>query len=242
MLRSPLAESISPGSRPKGLAIGVLTHPNHGLRRQAIRRTWGAVHAAGVVSGLRVTLRFVVGTSKLQIHLDEQRRFGDLLELSAVAEDWSVLHKTLGWIQVALSWGPEWIACTDDDAYVRLELVTSDLQRVASLGYERVAYGPAEWFAFDRRTGILGPWGKNVKHATRAWHEAAHARYHPAVSNRTRGTDLTPPFPFLKVMVAARPSPRRIETGSRPRSAPPSSVPSNPLRSKPPCPTSYRVP
>ncbi|KAL1527778.1 hypothetical protein AB1Y20_009163 [Prymnesium parvum] len=173
------------------LAVGVLTHPSHTGRRAAIRETWAAACIPeGRVLGVAVRLRFIVGRSSLLTHLPELRSSGDLLVLPAVQESWSVLHKTLAWIRVAMEWRPRWVACVDDDAYVRLTLVLSDLLRLAQRNYSRVMYGPLEWFAFDRKTGILGPWGKNVGHAARSWRAAnATAR---------GGGQLTPPFPFLK--------------------------------------------
>ena len=179
--------SMSSVRPPALLAVGVLTHPNHAARRRAVRETWG--DASSCADDFSLRLRFVVGESKLTAH-EPEMHLGDMLVLPYVSESWSVLLKTLGWLRHALAWGPSWVACVDDDAYVRLPLVLSDLRRVTAMGLSRVMYGPTEWFAFDRLSGILGPWGKNVGLASRAWREATAAPSRPL--------NLTPPFPFLK--------------------------------------------
>ena len=178
------------GTPARLLAIGVLTHPNHVARRQAVRETWGDPrHTNHGDSYVGWALRFVVGESKLTTHKAELY-LRDILVLPYVSENWSVLLKTLGWLRHALAWKPDWISCVDDDAYVRMPLVLSDLQRLATTGLSRVMYGPTEWFAFDRLSGILGPWGKNIGFASRAWRAATAAASRPL--------NLTPPFPFLK--------------------------------------------
>ena len=183
-LGSPSAAVLPTSGSELLLAVGVLTHPDNGERRRAVRETWGGAHET---VGRRVLLRFVVGNSSATIHLAEQRVQRDIVTL-AVRENWSVLDKTVGWLKAALEWSPRWVAATDDDAFLRLSMVVPDLALLSAHGFERVAYGPVEWYTFDRESGILGVWGSNPGQAGRGW-----------LQEQRRGNlRLTRPFPFLK--------------------------------------------
>eukprot|EP00966_Prymnesium_polylepis_P302120 6980031-Prymnesium_polylepis.1 len=222
------------------VALGVLSALPSADRRAALRSSWASAEA---LCESRVLLRFVLAQSSSDASgalAAEQQTYRDLFFLQDylphVADGDMYATKAFGWLHVALRMTTaHYIALADDDAYVNIAMVTSDLRLAQDRGLSRVAYGAVEWFAYELESGATHSWGFGEKTAAFAW------RQRTARGRSAHGRPWATPFPFLKgpLMAFDRAVARDLSDGSHAietRTTPPQvSNPSAPLNVYPDC-------
>ena len=125
-----------------------------------MRSTWGKSPLIG--DGRPARLRFVVAVlpEANRSLLAEQRKHSDLYLVHGVADGNSYTAKVFPWLHDAPQLlSASFVAIVDDDAFVSVARVISDLAVVAASGRQRVVYSAFEWFAYQRNTGQFDAWG-----------------------------------------------------------------------------------
>ena len=188
---APTADALITLQREIFLVVGVMSHPDPAIaahRRHTIRETWGR-HIANAAHG-RTILRFVVSEADWSSQGGWSGRAPadqlPLPELRACAgcEGRLYVFRLLGFLRAALRLHrPRWMIKTDDDAYVRVELVRRDLHRIEAARLENVVYGAVEWQSFSATQYAEFAWASGEAHAGRAWRRAIKIKRRTATAN-----------------------------------------------------------
>ena len=197
----PAREWANVAPAPPFLVLGVLSAVASSDRRNALRSSWAS---PALLRQHRVQVRFVLAarfaSSSSNVLRIEQSRFDDLLFLQdsipQVADGDHYGTKAFGWLHVALRLAstPRFIGLADDDAFVDLALVTSDLHLVEKRQLRRVAYGAFEWCAYEVDLGLMHSWGFGERTAALTW----LARTSRAPARNDSQSSWSHPFPFVK--------------------------------------------
>eukprot|EP00966_Prymnesium_polylepis_P056354 1303743-Prymnesium_polylepis.1 len=156
------------------IALGILSRVVSFERRALVREHWGAGSAGSAVH-LRFVLALPSNATKVAVK-EEDRVHRDLhIDQSAREGPWYA-WKVFGWFRhcVRTLVGISFVAIADDDAYVALGRLVSDLRAVVASGRTRVVYAAFEWFSWHRNTGRFDTWGGSLRSAlgtTYAWRE-----------------------------------------------------------------------
>ena len=139
------------------LLIIILTGPNYGTRRNAMRMTWLNV------TGFTFVRRFVVGTSDLdnatrkQLE-QEQNLHGDMLLLQHFKDSYKQLTRKLlnTFIWISENVDCAFVMKADDDTFARLDVIEQELKVKYSL-IDNLYWG---FHRGDSRVKYTGPWAE----------------------------------------------------------------------------------
>ncbi|XP_039260576.2 beta-1,3-galactosyltransferase brn-like [Styela clava] len=114
--RSNLLNLTDPGLR-WSMIVFVKSHTSHRSRRMLARMSWASFE---YVDGIRIETIFIVGKAENQIEQsqleDENKKYGDLLQINIEEKYSNVGLKTLAGMQYAAShFPPDWMYVTADD-------------------------------------------------------------------------------------------------------------------------------
>ena len=148
------------------LFIVILTSPNGKDRRTAIRETWLSKLSNGDTLDRPVVAKFIIGVKELTPeHMknleDENKLHRDILFLPELKDAYKELPskvlQTYKWIDQNVN--SSYILKVDDDSFVRLDLIISELKSTYSA--RRLYWG---FFRGDAHVKFAGPW------AEKNWH------------------------------------------------------------------------
>lgn len=141
------------------VAFGVLSRAKAFNRRSLIRSTWGGSALLG--RGRPSLLRFIVAfDDKYRKVVQEQNDHRDIYLVTGNSEGAWYAGKVLSWLRHAIRlYRPLFVATVDDDAFVVVHRVVSDLGQIHASGERHVVYSAFEWFAYQRNTGNYDAWG-----------------------------------------------------------------------------------
>ena len=154
------------------LVVGVMSHPDPAIamhRRRTVRESWGR-HLP-----TRTILRFVVSQADYNSHETAKPDLMPLPELDdcSACESRLYVFRLLAFLKAALrAYRPRWLMKTDDDAFLRLEIVRRDLRRIEAEVQPGVVYGAVEWQSFSPSQYAEFGWASGEAHAARAWRRA----------------------------------------------------------------------
>jgi len=138
------------------LFVAVLTSPKGFLRRRAIRETWLNLQKTETVA------RFFIGVKDLNPVLlkdlaNEQKNYGDLVFILNLKDSYQNLTqkllKTLIWIHSNVN--TEFVMKVDDDSFVRINVLFSELKKREEIG--RIYWG---YFRGSANVKRIGPWAE----------------------------------------------------------------------------------
>ena len=142
------------------LLVFVMSSPKGHLRRKAIRETW---FKFDMYNEKKVCRKFVVGTKNLNPTIvtdltNEYNKNQDMLFLDNLVDSYhsltTKLLQTMIWISKSLR--SFFVMKVDDDSFVRLDVLISDLKKKSSLS--RVYWG---YFKGDSNVKVTGEWAEN---------------------------------------------------------------------------------
>ena len=168
------AVQVDDAARNPSLLLGVLSTAGLVSRRNLVRSTWGGSRLRH-----RCMLNFILAEhdERNDNVAAEQRTHADLFFAHGIA-DGSVFYaeKLFVWLSHAVRAAPPsagFVGFADDDAYVSVDGILSDLDTVKANGRaERAVVAAFQWFAYDRMSGQPDAWGpslRSVRGSEHAW-------------------------------------------------------------------------
>lgn len=158
-----------------GVFWTIVSTPHHYWRRYAIRESLSTAEP--------VAHCFLVNpTSYTRV---EAKAHGDLCLSSKAHVGYDTVDKTFEQIR-RLRWRYEWLLFSDDDAFVDIRTMLSNVAIIArELNHTNAVYGSVEWSSIDPASGRMNGWGYSPSSSFYAKKRRGEATWHG-------------PFPFLK--------------------------------------------